>query len=426
MKTNNPKLVIKQRKVKPKSNKTFVWALLLWLAWPFGAFLYALRNYRHAWASKVFVLFAVFWGFTFVPFGDAVGLARDLEIMQEQSLFDVFSNFYAKGSSQLDLLYPILIFFVSKFTTDYRFLFVILTFLFALFITKSLRFLLLFVRDKTGLLPGLILISFAVTIQLWYIGGRWNLAALVFGYNILIYLYFKKRKYLFYSLFSILIHWSFIFVTPIVIIYLLLKNKTNLYYIVFVISFFLNIFTFQEAQETFETYAPDPVLESRSGYLEDEYRESMLERKSIRNWYETAQQQGLSLFLFLVVSYVIIAKRKMVNNNKSLLKLVNFSMLFMAVSNAFSLIPSMNRFLWIGYWLMLAFSFLYIHHARGELNFIIKYIGYLTLSLFIIVRIRMAMDSISIWTLIGNPFYVYFVENNVALIESIKLFLGFS
>lgn len=416
---NIRKLNIRNR-IKTSKSKLPGSVLLLYIVWPFCAFIYSLRNYRYLWSSKIYVLFAVFFGFTFVRYGDAVRVAESLEVMQSMSLTDVFENYLSLGSGQLDIVYPILIYLVSKVTTDYRFLFAILTFIYSVIITKSITFLLSYVKTKVGWVDGLILVCFAVTVQIWYIGGRWNLAALFFAYNTLKYFYSKKNKYLFLSFFSLFIHWSFVFVIPIVILYFLVRNRTWIYYVLFVMSFFITFVSFQKLQSSVENYAPALILESRSGYIDEGYREVLTKKSDANNWYVSGHQQIINWYVLFVVSFFVIAKQKIIKVRKPLFNLLNFTMLFMTVTNTLSLIPSMSRFYTVGNWLFLAVFFLYFHHAKGSFNIVLKYFSVIALFIFIIVRIRMSLDAVSIWTLIGNPFYVYFMENDKPIIEFVK------
>jgi hypothetical protein len=410
--------VLKKRRLA--TSKLPVGAILLYIFWPFASFIYALRNYRSHWSSKIYILFAVFFGFTFVQYGDALRVAAQLEAMQSMSISEVFGNYFSSGSTQLDIVYPILIFLVSKITLDYRFLFAILTLIYSVIITKSITFLLSNVKTKVGWIDGLILVSFAITVQLWYIGGRWNLAALVFAYNLLKYFYSKQNKYLFLSFFSVFIHWSFVIVIPIVVLYLIAKNRTWIFYVLFVISFFISFASFQELKGSIENYAPSIILESRSGYLNEEYREILSENMEKTNWYVSGHQQVINWFVLFAVSFIVIAKQNVIKKSKRLFNVFNFSLLFMAITNTLSLVPSMGRFYTVGNWLLLAVFFLYFHQAKGTFIKPLKYFSIVALSLFIVVRIRMSLDAVSIWTLFGNPFYVYFVENDKAIIEFVK------
>lgn len=393
----------------------------LFIIWPFAAFVYALRRFRSPWSSKVFIFFAAFFGFTFVTIGDSDRVAALLQTMQGISLRDVFTNYFAVGTGNLDIVYSIITYLVAIFTDDYRFLFAILTFLFAFFIAKSVWFLIQRKGGRIGKLDGLILIAFALMVQIWYIGGRWNLAALVFSYGLLLYFYSDNRKYLLFSFLSVFVHWSFFLVLPVVLLYLLFKNRSLVYYVFFVVSFFFALVSTQSAQSRFEEYAPDPVLKSRSSYFDKNVIKSRTVEAEKSNWYVTGHREAINWFVFVTASFIFLLKKNTIRQSKPLFNLFNFAMLFLALANALSSIPSMSRFFTVGHWLFLAVFFLYMHELKGRFHPAINTFGFAALLLFIIVRIRIGMDYISLWTIIGNPLYVYFIENSTPLIYYIKM-----
>jgi hypothetical protein len=393
---------------------------LLFLLWPFAAFIYALRNFRSPWASKIFMLFASFFGFTFVRYGDATRVAAQLKDMQGLSLGDVFFDYFVADSGKLDIVYSLITWLVSVFTNDYRFLFAILTFLFAFFITKAVWFLIQRAGGHIGRLDGLMLIAFALTVQVWYIGGRWNLAALIFCYCLLLYFYKDNRKYLWLSFLSVFIHWTFFLVVPLALLYLLLKNRSLIYYVFFVISFFYVLVNTQTAQTAFEDFAPDPVLESRSGYFNEDVIDSTKTHMDMANWYVTGHREAINWFVFVAASFIFLRRLNQIRKNKPLFNLFHFAMLFLGVANALSSIQNMERFFTVGHWLFLAVFFLYVHQVKGRFHPAVRTFSMVALLIFIIVRIRVAMDFISIWTLFGNPIFAYFVENKIAIIQIIK------
>lgn len=394
---------------------------VLFLLWPFAAFVYALRKFRSPWASKIFMLFAAFLGFTFVMMGDAYRVAALLQTTQLSSLRDIFASYFTVGTGKLDIVYSVITYVVAIFTRDYRFLFSILTFLFAFFIAKSVWFLIQHAGDRIGKFDALMLIAFALTVQIWYIGGRWNFAALVFSYGLLLYFYSNNLKYLFLSFLSVFIHWSFFLVLPIVLLYLLFKNRSTIYYLFFAISFFYALVTTQVAQATFEDYAPDPVLESRSSYFDKNVTKSLTTEAEQLNWYVTGHREAINWLVFINASFIFLLKKNTIRQSKPLFNLFNFAMLFLGVANTLSTIPSMSRFFTVGHWFFLAIFFLYIHEVKGRFHPAINTFGIAVLLFFIIVRIRIGMDYISLWTIIGNPLYVYFVENSTPLIAYIKM-----
>jgi hypothetical protein len=414
----------KQLKVKDKN------AIALpngsWIAfilWPFTMFVYAIKNYRKAWSSKIFLAFAAFFGFTMVQGGDTLQVTAYFDTLNlaGNGFQNIFASYFMKGSDNFDLVYQIIANLVSFFTSDVRFLFAVLTFLLGYFIIKSLRFLIQRVDTKIDYLGGLILISFVLAIEIWRIGGRWSLGAVVYSYGILQYLLSNKVKFLWLAFTSLFIHWSFFIMAPVIFIYLFLKNKTRLYYIFFVLTFFVNLININVATSSFESVSPTVLEQSKIGYMSDTYVQTVQQESEMNNWYVWGHLQMLNLFLLGVFSFVFFKKISFVKRKKQLFALFNFALLFFGIANALSVIPNMTRFFAIGEFFMLAFLILYLYEIGGYFHPALKIFGYVSLSIFIIVRIRIGFDYISAWTIIGNPLYVYFVHNTTPLITYIKM-----
>ena len=421
MNENPTKNIIRRKAVLLNKVPKGVW--FLFIVWPFASFIYALRRYKAPWTSKIFLGFAAFFGFTFVRYGDADRVANMLKNMRGIGIIDVFADYFATESGKLDIVYTIITYVVSIFTDDYRFLFAILAFIFTFFITKSLIFLIQHSFGRIGWLDGLMLIAFAFTVQVWYLGGRWNLAALVFSYGLLMYFYTNNRKFLFLSFFSVLIHWTFFIVIPIVLLYFFAKNKTLVYFVFFLISFFFSAISTPIAQNAFEEYAPEAILESRKSYFNEEVIESTKTHNELANWYVTGHRIAINIYILVAASFLFLHKQTIIRRSRPLFNLFNFSLLFLGIANSFSSIQNMERFFTVGHWLFLAFFFLYLHEVRGRFHPLIKTFGIIVLAIYIIVRIRIAIDFISVWTVFGNPLFVYFVDNETPIIDVIKWIL---
>ena len=416
-----PEIALPQKKLR-KTRALPADVLVLFFIWPLGAFIHAIRNYRAAWTPRLFVYFSVFLGFTFVLFGDAERVALHLEYMHSEpvTLHLLFEEYWADDTGVLDIFYRLVTFVVAFFTSDHRFLNAVLAGLMGYFIARSVWFLLQQTDHKLGTFDGLILIALALTVQLWYIGGRWNLAAIVFAYGVLRYFYSREIRFLFLAALSVLIHWTFFFSLPVLVAYALLGNRSLLFYLIFVTSFFFAFVEIETIRSLFDTYAPTPVLETRSSYL----HEGVIEERELRaervRWYIQGHNNLLRAFILVAVSFLFFFKKNTIRKSQPVYNLFNFSLLFFGIFNSISYVPSVGRFLVAGQWFFLAVLFLFIHETKGRFHPFIRMAGYVVLLVFIVVRFRIGADGIGLWTLAGNPFFVYFVENDTALIDMVK------
>jgi hypothetical protein len=399
--------------------------LVLFFVWPFAAFLKALGNYRAPWAPNVFMYFAAFLGFTFVLYEDAERVNIQLITLHHGSLglVALFTQYFADDSGMLDIIYPLITFFVAMFTDDYRFLFAILAFTLAYFITRSLWFLFQRITHKVGIFDGLILIAFALTVQIWYIGGRWNLAAAIFFFGLLNYFYYKETRYLWLAGASVFVHWSFFIALPVFFIYKFFRNRTLIFFILFVTSFFFSFVEIEAIRDLFENYTPTAVMESRGSYLKETTIDARQAKAETVNWYVFGHIKLLNWFLLAAGTYLFLSQKNLLKGNKPLFNLFNFSLLFFGVFNAISYVPSVGRFLVVGQLMFLSVLFLFIQESRGRFHPLLRIIGQVVLIVFIIVRLRIGADGIGLWIFTGNPLLVYFLENKIALIDIIKSIL---
>jgi len=137
-------------------------------------------------------------------------------------------------------------------------------------------------------------------------------------------------------------------------------------------------------------------------------------------WYVLGHVQILKWYIFAVAVYFYFWGRKKFLYDAPLANLFSFSLLFYGVFNYLASIPSIGRFIAIGNLLMLSLFFFNLQKFKHNFPILLRAIGYPALLLFIVVRIRIGFDCIGIWTVLGNPLYVYFVENNIPLIDLVK------
>ena len=117
---------------------------LLFLIWPFIAFITALTNYNTKEAKKVVYLFLVYYGLTFVV-GNVGNDAERYAILLRQNAELPFSDFFniiggLYGSdTTVDVVQPLISFIVSRFTNHHSILFAAYAALFGFFYLKSIN-----------------------------------------------------------------------------------------------------------------------------------------------------------------------------------------------------------------------------------------------------------------------------------------------
>lgn len=406
-------------------------SLVLFLVWPLAAMWRAIRNYRAPYAMHIAWLFCVYFGFTFIL---AQGSSADSERISmrlvqmagsEITLPNLFSFFYSPETGELDIVQSLLIFLVSRFSSDHRILYAIFGLFFGFFYTRNIWLIIAKTGKANNIFTGLVLLGYIIAVTIWDINGfRFNTAVHVFLYGLLPYFLLNNKKKLWASVFAILIHWSFVLPFIVFLIYILLKNRPRVYYVFFVVSTFMTILEFQAIRTLFETYAPAIIQESRSGYLNESYREGVTENLMATNWYVRGHLEVIKWYVFAAASVLFFKGTAKLLKHPELYNLFNFSLLFYSVFNVFSVVPSVVRFITIGNILFLAVFFLSIQFLQNPFPRILKLAGIPALLLFIVVRIRIGFDYAGILLLIGNPVIAALLESQSPIIDIVKFLLS--
>lgn len=399
---------------------------LLFIFWPFGILLYAIKNYRTVWARNIAWLYTIYFGFTFVIPGsgaDAYRYAGRLEMMAESSysLKDLFSSYLNPDSGVLDIAERFVTFIVARFTTDYRFLFAVFGIFMGYFLSRIIWYLTDKTTGKLNLFSTLVILSYSLVIGIWDIGGiRWNIAAVIFVYGVLRYIIDNQYSGLLIVVSTIFVHWSFVLAVAFLIVFIFIKNRTTLYFVLFIVSFFIAELNFDFIRTLFFNYAPAQIVGSRGSYLSEYSIQALSEGEGLLAWYILWHGKLLQWFIFISGIYLYIWQLKRLEEKSQQLDLLNFSFLFYGIFNILSSIPSVGRFLAAGNLLMLAMLFWMLQKQKIKTKLILEVFGIPILILFIVVRIRIGFDYIGLWSVLGNPLIVYFAENNISMIDIIK------
>ena len=283
---------------------------ILFIIWPFAILIYAIINYRKHWARNIFWLYTIYFGFTFVissPDIDASDYADDLKIMAGVRVGTdyLIESYLAPDSGILDIAQKLITFLVSRFTDDYRFLFAAFGLFMGYFLSRIIWYLIDRNNDKIDIYTGLLLICYSLIVGIWDINGvRWNVAAVIFVYGALTYLIGGKKNGLWIAAITVFVHWSFIIALAVLLGYAMIKNRTIIYFILFVVSFTIAELDIELFRDLFYNYAPSLILESRSGYLNEAYIQVRGESVSNLNWYIMGSYIALKWYIFASVVFM--------------------------------------------------------------------------------------------------------------------------
>ena len=387
---------------------------------PFLGLFNAINHYRSDWAKPTLIAFVAFFGMSMVKSEkvDSSRYVAKLELMNAASLdFDtVKESFYNDIDGQPDLYVGVVTYIFSLFTNNGNILFLFYGFVFGYFYVNNIWLLLKESKEKLTWLPILLLLTYSFVFGFWTITGvRMNTAAHVFFYGGFLYLYHNKKNGLLIALSSVLFHFSFALPVALLIIYSLVRLNYRFIYFFYLASFFVAELNIDFIRNTLEGSLPDFLQPRVVSYLNEEYIDDIAESSVQANWYIAYFQKFLSYFTLIFFS-VIFLKADL---TKQIKKLLGFSLLFLAVANIVSLLPSGGRFLNVAFLFSMACCFIIV--LQNKLLIVSKTTKLLSplLMLFCIISVRSSFDFFNITTL-TNPIVVMFTDINVPLIDFIK------
>ena len=375
--------------------------LLLFLLWPFLAFITALINYSRKEARKVVYIFLIYYGFTFVVGNSGVDSERyalQLKTTAElpfSDFFKIIGGLYSDTS--VDIVEPLVSFIVTRFTSYHGVYFAVWAAIFGFFYLKSINFL----HDrnqKNQAWDAMIIMAFFIMIMpITTISGvRMATATWIFFYGACHVVLNRDARYLILSLSAALVHWSFFTVNILLIIYFIAGNRNLLYLPVVFLSFILP----QLLAPLFQSISlkTGGALQHRyEGYSNEDYILGIQDSYKGASWF-----MGLSddlIFYYLLFAIIIIQVRYgSLLKEKAERNLFSFLLLFLSFVNFGKVIPTFGgRFQQVFYLFAAFYIFLGFLKMPGKKIGILTLIGLFPMLLYCAIMFRMGSESISAW-----------------------------
>ena len=404
------------------------WHYIIFFIWPFGGLLYALKNIKQKQTSLLMLFFSFFFGLTFVIGGesgtsDSARYADKLETIHNNSnsILEVIKSSYVEGGS-LDLYQPLITGLVALFTGDARFLYAIFGLVFGFFLIKNLFILIKEIKYNFNYILVILLVSFFLINPIWNINGvRMWTAAQVFLLGLLQIFIQKNKQGYFWIFSSIFFHFSFLLPVFIFLSYRLIPKKINILFYIFIVSAFFSEVEISFFRNAFN-YLPGIFQDRVNLYVGEAYVEKVSENKQ-----SFAIHVVLAIILFKYVTYLLLLL--MFLNRKRYIKTVPyfknlfaFSLYFGIFAQLVSNIPSGSRFIVIQQMLFYTLFIVSIYNfnflKKIKLLYLFIVIG---LSFSLLFKLRMGLDYMSFFTLLGNPIIALAIDEQVTpIIETIK------
>ena len=395
-------------------------AFFYFIMFPFLGFISALKNYRSSWAKPTIIAFVAFFGLSMVKNdnADSARYIQNLEIMYNSNKnFETIQNsLYSQEGGQVDVYVILVTFIFSIFTDNGNILFLFFGLVFGYFYANNIWLVLNQSKGKLSWEQYLLLACFSLVVGFWTVNGvRMWTAAHVFFYGGFLYLFHNKKKGLLIATTSILFHFSFVIPVVLLIAYSLIRLNFRFLYIFYLASFFIAELNVDSIRNMLESNLPDFLLPKVKTYFNEAYIEGYDNIDVAANWYILYYKKIITYFTVIFIS-ILFFKGNLTSKTRNLL---GFSLLFLAVANILSLLPSGGRFLNVAFLFSLATSFIVV--TSGKETIIGKSAKLLSplLILFCIISIRLSFDYFNITTL-TNPIVVLLTNVNQPLIDLLK------
>ncbi len=413
------------------SSKWSIKWLVIFLLWPFLSFLRAIGQYWQPWAKNLVWLFTIFFGYNIVSQGsytDIQGyISQFKEFTRSDSTFVSFLNtLYSKESGYTDIIQQIVTYLTSRFTTDPRILTALFGAIFGFFYSRNIWYLIEIFGKPLTLISGFLLIIFSLIMGMWEMNVyRFGTATHVFLFGALPYLFERKKKYLIVSAVSILFHFSFILPVAFMLIYIFLGNRSTLFYLFYVISFFIAALDLETLRQ-YLWFLPEVFQTKVTIYTNEGFANRRAEGFIESSWHLRFAATSIKYSVLVLSSWFFINWKSFKKADKYLLSIYSVSLFFLAVFNVLGVIPGIDKFPRLGYLLFFAFLFSYVQSTeivkslKGTLILVSP-----LLLFYCLFNIRMWLGFVSFSTLLSNPFFAWVFENETSIIDEIKSLLTF-
>jgi hypothetical protein len=386
---------------------------LLFFIWPFLAFITAIVNYKQKEAKKIVFLFLIYYGLSFVVAQTGMDSYQYVKRFQYNAtlpfsdFFKIVGGLYSSDTS-VDILEPFISFVVSRFTNDYRFLFAAYATLFGFFYLKSINLLHKSYQENPGLNALIFMAFFVVVIPITSINApRMWIAAWIFFYGAYHVVIYRKVSYFLLTFAACLMHWSYILVNVVLVIYFLAGNRNYIYFPLVVISFI-----FPSGLIPFFTWASGnsgAALQLRySGYSSEDYSISVMEDVQQTRWFVNFSNDIIFYYLLIVLTIIYFTHRDLMNR-KAEKNLFGFILLFLVFVNFGAPFPDFARFKIIFLLFATLYIFRYLLKLQERKINLLTIAGLLPMALYAAIQLRVGSDVINSWIFVpgfGLPWAV--------------------
>lgn len=399
-------------------SKQGVTSYLLFILWPFLSLVHAVMNYKAKYAKNIIWLFCAFFGYTFVFYTEGSDSMYYRKAFLRLASTPISIQEFFQTALQADYFNSFVQYVVSRFTNNYRILFLVYGLIYGYFYSRNIWQLLERVKDKLPIHTVVPILLFVFIIPFWNINGfRFYTATHIFFYGTTFLVSKKRKVFLLVAMLSILVHFSFVLPVSVLLFFVIVGGRP----IIYLLAMLATMLFVELDLNTLLNNLPvvnDQFLNNKiHGYTGTQYMEKIAKLKAEQSWFITIRTQVMNTILFSFIFLVMTSYRRYIKD-KLEEKMLLYGILLLSVTNVLSIVPSMGRFYLVSY-LFIVFSMCLILINNANSLWLRRYsaLAALPMLFYIIVEIRLGLQYIGLGTILSNPLITWILDHDMSLID---------
>ena len=389
------------RNIRDIQRSNVLYYFILFMLWPFLAFLIAINNYKEKSSRRVVYFFIIYYGLSFVnnnvhmdSYRYAMALARTAQ-EPFSDFFKIMRGLYS--DTNVDIVEPFISFVVSRFTSSANIYFAVWTALMGFFYLKSIN-LLNYRYQKRPTINALIVMLFFIFIApITHITGvRMPTAMWIFFYAAYHVILYRDKRYLLLALSASLVHWSFISVNALLIVYYLIGNR-NIIYLPLAITSFVLPDLMSPYFKLLSSKLGGAFQNRYMGYSNEDYVAAVKGMHEHSAWFIKIMDNSVYYFFIIAIIIIQLGSNKKLMKGRAEQNLFSFILLMISFVNYGSVIPSFGgRFQVLLFLFMALYLFLYFYSMGEKKISYINMIGLFPMLIYSAVQFRLGSESINV------------------------------
>jgi hypothetical protein len=340
--------------MKKNISKSVLIKVGFFIIWPFGAFLQSFFTPKKKGSLLIIFLFGVLFAWSMkyenAEFIDLSAIVERFYNQPKWTFGELISYItevlsFSGRAPERDIYNLIINWLTQRISDNYHLMYLIASIPFMYFMVKSIKLLVGSNNFDNSKITIILLFLFILPKEFFSVQNfRFATASWIFIYEIIRFTKFGNKYSLLLLLITPLIHSSFLYIVPIMIVFLFFKNKLTIIKAVFFVSLPFAFFSSDIFQGVFQSFIPHHMDNWVQGYFSDEIQNVYgLNRTGTGYFWVSLFFDYFKLICYLIGSIILMRGEK---NNLANNKLLAFYLLFLSITNFIQFVPVLGSRFW--------------------------------------------------------------------------------